>query len=337
VDHEMSSGSPRDRMPAHRHFPRGTFPVLRRIGWGVVVIFGVSLLTFFIVNQLPGDAALQLIGPDATPQQLARLEHSMHLDQPLPLRYLHWIQPALRGSLGTSLTSGEPVARLIGERLPVTLGLVGYALVLALGIAVPLALFVAHRPTSLVSRIGAGASILGLSTASYVLAPLLILVLSVRWALLPSMGYNSGAMGPAESIRFLTLPALSLSIPLAAFYFRYLRADLADQIRGADYVLAAAAKGLSPIRILLVHILRNSVLGLLTIVGLNIGTLIGATVVVEQIFALNGLGQLLLQSVELRDATVVQGVVLVLAAGSVVATMSVDVLCAAIDPRVRHA
>jgi peptide/nickel transport system permease protein len=180
------------------------------------------------------------------------------------------------------------------------------------------------------------ASMAGLSIAPYVLGLVLIYIFAVRLRILPALGYESLSQGIAGNIRSLTLPAISLGLPIACFYTRLLRSDLVEQMQGEDYVVTARAKGIGPWQVLTRHALRNSLFGLITVIGLNLGTLIGAAVIIEQIFSLPGIGQVLLQSINNRDVIVVEAVVLVFAFIVVLASLATDLLYAVLDPRIRY-
>jgi peptide/nickel transport system permease protein len=218
----------------------------------------------------------------------------------------------------------------------VTAELVVLAFALSLGFAAPAALLAAYRPHRLADRITLLVSIGGLSMPSYVLAPLLVLVFSVNLAWFPSFGFKPLEAGVFANLQSLALPAVAIGLPLLCFYTRFLRGDLVEQIYREDYVLTAVAKGIGPWRVLVRHALRNSLFGLLTLVGLNFGALIGGTVIVEQIFALPGIGQLLLQAINTRDAPVVQAIVMLVAVTTVLANLCVDLLYAVLDPRIRY-
>lgn len=300
------------------------------------VLFFVSLLTFFVVNVLPGSTAEQLAGMNATPEQIARLETALRLDRPIGMRYFEWLANSVSGDLGTSIASGQPVTTLLWERLGVTLELTILGLLCALTFAVPLALLAARRPGGAWDRLGVIMSISGLSLAGYVLGPLLILIFAVKLGILPSIGFTPLSESVYQNIRSMILPSITIAIPLFGLYTRFLRGDLLEQLREQDYILAAKAKGIGPWRVLLRHALPNSLFGLLTVIGLNVGVLIGGAVIVEQIFALPGIGQLLLQAINLRDVIVVQAVVLLLAVVTVLANLTVDIAYAMLDPRVRY-
>ncbi len=310
--------------------------ILHRVLVAVPVLLGVTLLTFFILHLLPGNAAQQLLGAEATAEQIARFEAELNLDRPAPARYFEWLTNTLTGDLGRSLASGQPVTAMLSGRIAVSLELVTFAFALSLGLAIPVALIAAHRANGFADRLTMLVSMVGLSLASYVLALVLVLVFSVRLGLFPSIGFAPLSAGIADNLRSLTLPALAIALPLFGLYTRFLRGDLLEQMHGQDYVTTALAKGLGPWRVLVAHAFRNSVFGLLTLVGLNFGALVGGTVIVEQIFALPGIGQLLLQAINTRDAPVVQSIVLLLAVVTVLTNLTVDLLYTALDPRIRH-
>jgi peptide/nickel transport system permease protein len=308
----------------------------RRLLMAVPIILGVSILTFWVLDLIPGNAAQQLLGPEATPEQLRALELELGLDRPAVLRYLDWLGGAVTGDLGTSLVNGQSVTGQIAERMAVTAELVALAFVVSLGLAVPVALLAAYRPNRLFDRVSMLVSITGLSVANYVLALLLVLVFAVELTWFPAIGFVPLTDGLAGNLHSLTLPAAAIAFPLFCFYTRFLRGDLVDQLQGEDYITTARAKGIGPWQVLLRHAFRNSAFGLITVVGLNLGTLLGGTVIVEQIFALPGMGQLMLQSINTRDATVVQGCVVVFAVIAVLANLAADLLYAVLDPRIRY-
>jgi peptide/nickel transport system permease protein len=307
----------------------------RRLLIAVPVLWGVSALTYIVMSVLPGNAAQQLLGVQATPAQVHQLELELGLDKPPWVRYGDWLGRVLTGNLGRSLASGEPVTAIIGQRLPVTLELVLYALAISVSLAVPVALLAAHRPGGLADRLSMGISMAGLSMANYVLALVLVIVLAVYLPIFPAIGFIPLAESIGANLRSLTLPALAIGLPLACFYTRLLRADIADQMQ-EDYVVTARAKGVGPWQVLVRHALRNSLFGLLTIVGVNLGTLIGATVIIEQIFSLPGIGQAFIQAINNRDVPLIEAIVLVLATAVVVANLMTDILYAVLDPRIRY-
>jgi peptide/nickel transport system permease protein len=310
--------------------------IAKRLLTAVPILFGVSVLMFILLNLIPGSAAVQLLGPQATPDQVAQLEHEMGLDRPPVERYLSWLWHLLRGDLGRSLVSHQPIVDVLPARLAVSGELVALAFVISLGVAIPLALMAARRPNRLFDRVSMVVSTAGLSAANYVLALLLVLLFAVKLGWFPAIGYTPLSAGLGANLRSLALPAFAMAIPLLCFYARFLRSDLVDQLQGEDYVMTARAKGLGPWQVLLRHAFRNSSFGLITIVGLNVSGLIGATVIIESIFSLPGIGQYLLQGILTRDYVVVQAIVIVFAVITVLANLAADVLYAVLDPRIRY-
>jgi peptide/nickel transport system permease protein len=307
--------------------------IVRRLAASLPILFGVSLVTYFLLDCLPGSAARQLLGADATPDQVTAFEKDLGLDAPVTERYARWISGAFIGDLGRSIASSQKVSALLLERVPVTLQLVVLALALALVIALPCGVIAARYPDQLADRAILASSMLFLSAPTYVFALLLVFVFSVHLGVLPAIGYVSPGVSVLMALRTLLLPALAIALPLAGLYMRVLRADLLRKVAQEDYVAMAIANGAGPWRVIFRHALRNSASGLVTLVALNLGVLIGGTVVIEQLFALPGVGRLLLQAVNSRDSPVVQGIVLTLGVSIVLATIISDVLCRIIDPR----
>jgi peptide/nickel transport system permease protein len=306
----------------------------RRLLSAIPVIWGVTLLTFITLSALPGDAASALLGINATPAELRAFRIKLHLNEPFWTRYGHWLGGAVTGNLGNSFSGGQSVTSIIAQRLPVTLELVIYALIITLVVSVPVAVLCARRPRGIVDRLSMVLSMASISIAPFVLALLLVIVFAVDTSIFPAI--FSGAPGLAGNLHDYTLPSIILALPLIGFYTRFLRGDLLEQMQSEDYVVTARAKGLSEWRILTRHALRNSFIGLLTIIGLNLATLIGATVIVEQIFSLPGIGYELLQAISNRNVPVVEGIVLVFGIAVVLANLVTDLLYSVLDPRIRH-
>lgn len=309
--------------------------LLRQLVRLVVVLFCVTLLTFFIVNILPGDVAIVILGSLATPQDIAGLRADLGLDRPMLVRYFDWLGSALSGDLGRSYRNGEPVVQAIVDRLPVSLQLMVMAQLIALGIAIPVALLAARKPGGVFDRISASAAFGFLAMPNFMLGIVLIYLFSVSFDLLPATGFAPMSEGLWENIESMILPSLTLGLIEWTVLMRVLRSDLLTTLK-EDFILLARAKGLPPWRVLLQHALRPSSFTLITILGLNIGGLIGGAVIVEQIFALPGVGRLLLGGIFNRDLILVQGTVAFIAVGFVVINFLVDMLYAVLDPRVRH-
>ena len=306
----------------------------RRLLAAIPVVWGVTLLAFLTLNALPGDAASALLGINATPAELKAFRIKLHLNDPLWVRYGHWLGGAVHGNLGTSLASPQSVASIIRQGLPVTLELVIYALIITLVVSVPVAVLCARRPRGIIDRLSMVLSMGSISIAPFVLGLLLLFVFADDLPIFPAI--YSAPSSIAGNLYQFTLPSIVLALPLIGFYTRFLRADLLEQMQSEDYVVTARAKGVSEWRILTRHALRNSFIGLLTIIGLNLATLIGATVIIEQIFSMPGIGHELLQSISNRNVTVVEGIVLVFGIAVVLANLLTDLLYGALDPRIRH-
>jgi peptide/nickel transport system permease protein len=322
--------------------PRFAFPgsnIVRVVGLrllaAIPVLWGVTFLTFVIMNLLPGDAAEALLGANATPEAVRQLNLRLHLNEPFFTRYAHWLGGVLTGNLGSSIVSSQSVWSILRQRLPITFELVGFAFVLSLLVAVPTAILAAKRPGGIVDRLSLLFSMIGLSVAPFIVALMLILIFAVKLGWLPAIGFNPVSDGLWPNIKSLILPGASIALPLFGTYTRLLRADIRDQLLGEDYVLTARAKGASSWRIMLRHVMRNAVFGLITLVGLNIGVLMGATVIIEQIFGIPGIGQELFQAINDRDVVVVEGAVLIFATVVVLANLVADLLYSLLDPRIR--
>ncbi len=310
--------------------------IVKRLLTAIPILLGVTIITFILLNLIPGSAALALLGPEATPDQIARLNAEMGLDRPPVERYLNWLGGVLQGDLGNSIVSRQPVTDVLATRLPVTFELVALSLLIALGLAIPLALLSARRPNGPLDRVMMVVSNTGLSVANFVLALLLVLLFAVTLGWFPAIGYTPPAKGLGDNLYSMFLPALSIGLGLLFFYTRFLRNDLVDQMQGEDYIMTARAKGLGPWHVLLRHAFRNSSFGLITFVGLNVSFLISGTVIIEVIFSLPGTGQYLLQAVNTRDYVVLGSLTLVFATITVLANLVVDVLYAVLDPRIRY-
>jgi peptide/nickel transport system permease protein len=307
----------------------------RRLLYLLPVLLAVSLLTFLIAALLPGDLAYTILGDQATPEKLAALRAQMGLDLPIWQRYLLWLWDVLHGNLGRSFRTGETVLAAVSDRLPVSLELMVMAEVTALAIAIPLAILCAVKSGSATDRFLTGLAFGKLSVPPFMVAILLIYLFAVSLNLLPATGWVPFAEDPVANIRSFILPALTLAIAEWPVLMRVLRSDMIATLQ-EDYIAMAKAKGLRPARILLVHALKPSSLTLVTVTGINIGRLIGGALIVEVIFALPGIGRLLVGAIYARDFIILQGAVLFVAVGFVMVNFVVDMLYAVLDPRIRH-
>jgi peptide/nickel transport system permease protein len=284
---------------------------------------------------LPGDLAYVILGDQATPEKVAGLRHDMGLDQPIWWRYISWLGHVLEGDFGRSFRTGQTVLQAVAQRLPVSFELMLLAEFGALVIGIPLAIACAVRSGSAFDRFMTGTAFGMLSVPAFLSAILLIYLFAVELRWLPATGYVPFSEDPVGNLRCFVLPALTLALGEWPVLMRVLRSDMITTLQ-EDYIAMARAKGLKPSRILLVHALKPSSLTLVTVTGINIGRLIGGTVIVESIFALPGIGRLLLGAIYTRDLVILQGVVLCVALGYVLMNFIVDMLYAVLDPRIRH-
>jgi peptide/nickel transport system permease protein len=300
-------------------------------------LLGVSLLTFLFIRLIPGDAIAARLGTSTalTPDQLASLRAYFGLDQPLPLQYWNWLTSLLRGDAGYSIRTGRPVFLEIAQRLPATLELALAATAIALAVGLPLGLLSALRPRSrldVAARIG---GLIGLSLPNFWLGTLIIVLFALYLRWLPNTGgYVDFLQDPAGNLRLLLFPAITLGLALAAATMRMTRSAMLD-VLGADYVRTATAKGLAPRVVLRRHVLKNGLIVVVTLLGIQVGQLLGGAVVVEEIFSVPGVGRLLLNAIVQRDYALVQGAVLVIAILFVALNILVDLLYGYLDPRIR--
>jgi len=310
--------------------------IARKLAGLIPVLLAVSALTFLLLNLLPGDPAFAILGPSATHDAVIKLHHQLGLDQPLLVRYGHWLAHVLTGNLGRSYLSSQPVLSAIKERLPVTVELVLLSQFVALLFAVPLGILAGRRPNGILDRVSTGGAFGFLAVPNFVLGVVLVYLFAVRYHLFPATGYTPLTKDPFQNLRSVILPVITLAMAEIAAYLRLLRSDVITTLQ-EDYIVMAKAKGLPDRRIMLRHALRPSLFSLVTVAGLNFGRLIGGTFIVEIIFQQPGIGLLSIQSIYGRDYVVVQGTVLLIAVAYVLANFVVDVAYGLIDPRVRHA
>ena len=309
--------------------------ILRRVLQMLLILFLVSSAVFFMFKLVPGDVAAVRLGIEQTPEALAALRAQLGLDRPLPVQYLSWLSGLLRGDLGTSYVDGAPVFGIVASRFFITLELVLVITVLSALISIPVAVVAAQRKGTLVDGGIRAVSMVGYSLPTYWWAILLMLLFSVALGWLPAGGYVYPNRDFGRHLLHLIMPTLAMVMILVAAQVRFLRSSILDIIQ-LDYVRTARAKGLSSRRVLYKHVLRNSLAAFITVVGLNFATLIGGMVIIEQIFTWPGLGWLIITSILNRDFPVVQGAVLFVAAIFVTVNLAVDILYAALDPRIRY-
>jgi peptide/nickel transport system permease protein len=300
----------------------------------VIVIFGVTILTFTLLRLLPGDPAIAIAG---TSGNIEEVRHRWGLDRPIPVQYLNWLKNAVTGDFGISSAFNVKVTTLISQRLPVTLYLMLYAMVISLAIAIPLGMWTAYRANRPSDRLVSAFSFGLLSLPPYITGVLFVFLFSLRLGWFPALStYVSPFTDPAAHFKAMVLPAVTLAVGQIAVYQRLLRADMVATLQN-DFITLARAKGLSTSRILFRHALRPSTFSLITAAAVNIGALIGGAVVVETIFGLPGMGDLTVQAIFRRDFLVVQTCVVIFAVGFVLVNFAVDLLYNVLDPRIRHA
>jgi peptide/nickel transport system permease protein len=302
-----------------------------------LVLLFVSAVVFSVMHLIPGDPAQLLLGFENTdPVQLARVRQEFGLDRPIPVQYAIWLGRILRGELGTSVRTGRPIAQVIGEALPFTLELALYALVLAVAIGIPLGVWAGTARSRSVDAASQTFVLLGLSLPSFWVGTVLILVFSVRLRWFPVLSYPRLVDDPLQNLWSLLLPALTLAVPNAAAIARMVRASM-RAVRGEEYVRVAYAKGLAPQAVVRRHMLRNALVPVVTLIGIVAGYLLGGSVVVEQVFAIPGLGRTGLQAIVQRDYPLLQAVVLLVTTLFVLTNLAVDLVYVLLDPRIRYA
>jgi peptide/nickel transport system permease protein len=306
--------------------------VIRRLLMLVPVAVGISIIVFFMIHLIPGDPARTILGIHATPRAIAFLHREWGLNRPLINQYWLFMDRLAHGNLGQSLFYGVGAVGVITSRLPATLWLIVYAAVLATAISVPLAVIAASRKDGVRDQIVRAVPLIGLGMPPFWLGILLIYAFAIKIKIFPVSGYGTGFGGHLHA---MFLPALTVAFALAPVVIRSLRASMLN-VLGAEYITTARSKGVPPSRLFLRHVLRNAVIPAITVLGINIGFLIGGTVVIENVFAVPGIGQLMLNSIFERDFPVVQGVTLVFGVLVVLVNLMADLAYASLDPRVRY-
>jgi len=300
----------------------------------IPVLLGVSMLSFALVHLVPGDPVTTLLGTRYTEERAVELREEYGLDQPIPVQYARWLGKTLQGDLGTSTISGQPVSQAMAERLPVTLQLVAWSLGFALLLAIPLGTVAAVKRGRKEDQLASVTGLLGFSIPNFWLATLLILVFSLVLGWLPSGGYRPLSDGLLPHLRHLLLPALALGGAVAAVILRMTRSAMLE-VLDQDYMLMAKAKGVPPFRRIVRHGLKNAFIPILTVIGIQAGYLLGGSVVIEEVFALPGLGRLTLRAIQNRDYALVQGCILFIAVGFTLLNLAVDVAYAFLNPKLR--
>jgi len=301
---------------------------LRRLALAIPTIVAAATLVFLLVHVVPGDPVDVMLGESAAPADRAALRQALGLDRPLVAQYGAFLAGLATGDLGRSVVSGEPVARLVAARIPATVELTLGALAVAIAIALPLGVLAAVRPGTWIDRAAVGFALLGAAMPSFWLGPLLIIAFAIELQILPVSGRGG--------LAHIVLPACTLGFGMAAILTRMTRASVLECV-GEDYVRTARAKGVGRVRVLARHALANALAPVVTILGLQFGALLAGTVITETIFAWPGVGRLTVEGIQARDYPVLQGCILAIAAGFVLASTLADIVNAALDPRTREA
>ena len=310
--------------------------VLRRLLLMVPVAFLVTVGVFMLIHLSPGDPALVMLGEDRSPQAIAAIHQQLGLDKPLYVQYIIWLTHILHGDWGRSITTHEPVLGAILDRLPATVELGVVALAWSIIVAIPMGTIAAVRRGSVVDRVATGITVAGVSVPNFFIGIVLIFVLSVSARLFPFGGYVPLSQDPLDSLHHVALPAIALGTAGTAINMRFTRSSMIE-VLNHDYIRTARAKGASWRRVVFVHALKNALIPVVTIVGLQIGGIIEGAVVTETVFTWPGVGRLAVESIFNRDYTVVQGVVLLAAFSYMIANLVVDLVYGWLDPRISYA
>lgn len=309
--------------------------ILQRCAGMIVVMFLVVTIVFIIVRVTPGDPAAVMLGPDATPLDIAELRARLGLDQSILMQYVFYIGQLLRGDLGQSIFLDMPVARALIERAEPTFFLTIFSLVIASVIALPIGIYAAYRRGSLIDQVSTTLAMLAASIPSFWLGLILIQFFAVRFGIFPVSGYGGPGASFLTRMYHLALPAVALGLVSSALILRFTRASMLD-VMGDDYIRTARAKGLRERRVILKHTLKNALIPILTVLGLTAAVLISGAVVTETVFGLPGIGNLVVSAVLRRDYPVIQGALLVIAGLYVLINFAIDMLYLLVDPRVRY-
>ena len=308
----------------------------RRLALAVPTLVIASMIIFALQQLLPGDTATALSGEGADPQAIAFIRATYHLDQPLPVRYAYWAAGILRGDLGESIRLQQPVLDLLRQKLPVTLELAVLAMLVAVAIGVPMGIVSAVRRGRWADTLANGVALWGLSVPNFWLGILLILLFSVELGWLPASGYVSPFDSLADNLKAMAMPAFVLGNAIAAILMRHTRAAMLG-VLGSDYVRTARAKGVSELRVILSHGLRNAATPIITLAALEFGQLLSGAVLTEQVFSVPGFGKLMVDAVFNRDYATVQGIVLCTATAYIALNLAADVLAVWLNPKLRRA
>jgi peptide/nickel transport system permease protein len=307
----------------------------RRLVTMVPVLLFVSVAVFLMVHLTPGDPVKLMLGEDAGPEAVAALRKDLGLDQPLVVQYARWLGNVLTGDFGRSIRTNQPVSEAIVTRLPVTLELAVLAMLFAMAVGLPTGILAAIKRNTPLDTASTTVALLGISLPSFFVGILLILLLAQEYRLLPPSGYVPIREDPIQNLKLMIMPSLALGAALAGILSRMMRSSLLE-VLGADYIRTARAKGMNDRRTIVGHALKNALLPVVTVLGLQTGALLGGAILTETIFALPGIGRLIVDSIFARDFPMVQGVVLFLALVRILSNLLADITYVQLDPRISY-
>ncbi len=310
--------------------------IIRRLIQSLFIIWGCATLVFFMLRLIPGDPVVMMLGPEYTPEAAAALRTKLGLDASLPVQYVQWLGNLLRGDLGGSIATSDSVADIIKSGLPKTLSLAGISFIIALIIAVPAGIIAALNRNTAIDYIASMVAFVGVSMPSFWFGIILILIFAVQLRWLPAIGYSEiSEDGVVEWLRRLILPSLAIGAGYSAILMRFVRAGLLE-VLGSDYVRTARAKGLREQAVIVRHALRNALIPVVTVIGIQLALLLSGAVVTETVFSIRGLGRILVGAIFDRDYPIVQGVILLVAVIFVLANLVVDIIYTLLDPRIHY-
>ncbi len=308
---------------------------MRRLLYAIPTLIIVTIMVFSLVRVLPGNPALLMLGEEATPEMVAVLNKNLGLDRPLPEQYLSWITNVLQGNLGASLRNNESITTLVLEKLPTTLELSFFAMLVALVLAIPAGIFTAVRRGGTADGLVTVLALSGISLPNFFLGVLLIYFFSVQLGWIPASGYVTPTENLSQNLLLMLMPAITLGTGTAGVLTRFLRGSMLEVLT-QDFIRTARAKGVGATGVIYRHALRNAFLPILTIFGLQLSALLSGAVITEQIFSIPGFGRLLVEAVATRDYPLLQGVVLISSIAIFMVSFVVDLLYASVDPRIRY-
>ncbi|MFW5786653.1 MAG: ABC transporter permease [Halanaerobiales bacterium] len=309
--------------------------IMKRILISLIVLFGISIIAFFLVRLVPGDTVTAMLGVNYNEAQAEQLRAKYGLDRPIPVQYGLWISNVIKGDFGRSFFTQKPVLNSIMLRLPVTLQLMGMSLIYCIFIAIPLGTIAAVKRNSWADYGASIMGLLGVSVPNFWLGTIMILFLSLKLKWFPSGGFVPFTESIISNLHYMFMPSIALGAAVGAVIMRMTRSSMLE-VMGQNYIEMARAKGVPDKRLIISHALKNALIPVITVLGIQMGYLLGGSVVIEQIFSLPGVGRLALQAISNRDYALMQGTILFVASGFVLINLFVDIIYAVIDPRIKY-